>query len=166
MVGRSTQRNPLPSHPSPQRSHCRLTPPSRHLKRPPLRGALPLQLISARGEINSAPLAACWGATSAKGATRGQGSLALRSSLRSTSLPGLLHPVPPVRRRTAPPCAFSLPSLNFPPPLVLTPSALRPPPPTLPRIPPTHRESSRPPRRSGRSAPQLLGTVPRSLPPS
>lgn len=152
-----------PLTPSLHARHLSTAPtPLRHLKRPPL----PRQPISARAEVTRAALRAAEGLHQLRGRL-GQ-DMAAGEAPRSASRPpwgpsARLSPLPARRSasRVPPPAP-----LGFSPRLVLTPSALRPPPPALPRIPPTRRESSRPPRRSGRCAPRPRRTAPRSLPPS
>lgn len=105
------------------------------------------------------------GAARAEGATRGCGAVPFSPARCRSPTPGRLGLE---RRRAPPPRGFASPArFPFPPsPFPLALGALRPPPPALPRIPPTRRESCRPPRRSDRSAPRPRRTAPRSLPPS
>lgn len=137
----------------------------RRLNLPPLRRGLPQRPISVRAEVNSAAPPAREGLHGLRGRRGAAG--------QSPSAP--LGAVPPPRGASAsrgdappPPRGFASPArFPFPPsPFPLALGALRPPPPALPRIPPTRRESCRPPRRSDRSAPRPRRTAPRSLPPS
>lgn len=123
-VQKHTKETPSRPHPSPQSNR------RRHLKRPPLWGALPRQPISVRAEVNSAPLPARRGAALAEGAvgaTLGQGRAAGQSP--PLRLPPFLLPPPGLLSPAPPPCGGA-PPLGFPP--SLSPSLSRP----LPQRPP------------------------------